>query len=122
MEIRDVEDSTINWANYIFNANLGNKIKINIDLKKLSKLPDDSQQLEVESQDSLVLVNIRSENKKRITYISTKLSNQDQDKLIELLKEYRDYFAWNYDELLGLERNLVEHKLPTKPGYKLVKQ
>ena len=42
--------------------------------------------------------------------------------MVELLKEYKDCFAWNYDELLGLERELVEHKLPIKPGYKLVEQ
>ena len=42
--------------------------------------------------------------------------------MVKLLKGYKDCFAWNYDELPGLERELVEHKLPIKPGYKLVKQ
>ena len=36
--------------------------------------------------------------------------------MVELLKEYRDCFAWDYDKLKGLERSLVEHKLPIKPG------
>ena len=42
--------------------------------------------------------------------------------MVELLREYRDCFAWNYDELLRLKRELVEHKLPIKPRYKPVKQ
>ena len=42
--------------------------------------------------------------------------------MVKLLKEYIDYFSWDYDELLGLERSIVEHKLPIKPGYKPVKQ
>ena len=41
--------------------------------------------------------------------------------MVELLKEYRDYFAWDYDEFPGLGRSLVEHKLLIKPGYKPVK-
>ena len=52
IEIRDVEDSTINWTDYIFKADHGNEITN--DLTWLSKLRVDSQQLEVESQDSLV--------------------------------------------------------------------
>ena len=69
----------------------GNEITTN--LTTLSKLPADSQQLEAESQDSLMEVNLGAENKKRITYVSTKLSNQDQDKLVDLLKEYKDCFV-----------------------------
>ncbi|CAL8152696.1 unnamed protein product [Prunus armeniaca] len=32
------------------------------------------------------------------------------------------YFAWHYHEMLGLDRGLVEHKLPIKEGYLPVKQ
>jgi len=38
------------------------------------------------------------------------------------LKEYKDYFAWEYYEMLGLDRKLVEHRLPIKPGYRPFKQ
>jgi hypothetical protein len=42
--------------------------------------------------------------------------------LIALLKEYVDCFAWNYTEMLGLSRELVEHRLPIKDGFKPYKQ
>lgn len=42
--------------------------------------------------------------------------------MVELIKEYRDYFAWDYHEILGLHRNLVEHRLPIMEGCKLDKQ
>lgn len=42
--------------------------------------------------------------------------------MILLLKEYKDYFAWNYDEMPRLSRALVELKLPIKPGKKPIKQ
>jgi hypothetical protein len=42
--------------------------------------------------------------------------------LIKLLKEYVDYFAWNYNEMSGLSRDLVEHRLLIKLGFRPYKQ
>nr|AAX95392.1 Reverse transcriptase (RNA-dependent DNA polymerase), putative [Oryza sativa Japonica Group] len=43
-------------------------------------------------------------------------------KIIELLKEYVDCFAWEYHEMLGLSRELVKHRLSIKPGFRPYKQ
>jgi hypothetical protein len=43
-------------------------------------------------------------------------------KLIEILKEYVDCFAWSYSEMPGLYRELVEHRLPIKDGFRPYKQ
>lgn len=59
---------------------------------------------------------------KRPTYVSTSLSPELKAKVIQLLKEYKDCFAWDYSEMPGLSRDLVELKLPIKPGRKSVKQ
>ncbi|XP_057418138.1 uncharacterized protein LOC130712317 [Lotus japonicus] len=42
--------------------------------------------------------------------------------MIELLKEFKDCFAWDYDEMPGLSRDLVELQLPIKEDRKPVKQ
>jgi hypothetical protein len=42
--------------------------------------------------------------------------------MIGLLKEYSDYFAWNYTEMPGLSREIVEHWLPIKSGFRPFKQ
>jgi hypothetical protein len=42
--------------------------------------------------------------------------------LIRLLKEYVDCFAWEYHEMPGLSRELVEHRLPIKAGFRPYKQ
>nr|KYP57391.1 Retrotransposable element Tf2 [Cajanus cajan] len=42
--------------------------------------------------------------------------------IIRIFHEYRDYFAWDYEEIPGLDRGLVEHRLPMIPGKKPVKQ
>lgn len=43
-------------------------------------------------------------------------------KVIELLKQYVDCFAWEYHEMPGLSRELVEHRLPIKYGFRPHKQ
>ena len=43
-------------------------------------------------------------------------------KLVALLKEYMDVFAWSYQEMLGLSPSLVMHKLKMDPNAKPVKQ
>ena len=41
---------------------------------------------------------------------------------MELLKRYVDVFAWTYDEMLGLDPELVVHALNVDPRIKLVIQ
>jgi len=42
--------------------------------------------------------------------------------IVELLKEYKYCFAWEYREMSGLSRDVVDLKLPIKPDKKPVKQ
>jgi len=34
-----------------------------------------------------------------------------------MLKEYKNCFAWDYTEMSGLDRSIVEHRLPIKSGF-----
>ncbi|RDX79701.1 hypothetical protein CR513_39842, partial [Mucuna pruriens] len=43
-------------------------------------------------------------------------------KLAKLLKEYADIFSWSYQDMPGLDREIVEHKLPLLPGSTLIRQ
>jgi hypothetical protein len=38
--------------------------------------------------------------------------------MIGLLKEYSDCFAWSYTKMPGLSREIVEHRLPIKSGFR----
>ena len=33
------------------------------------------------------------------------------------MKEFKDCFAWDYTEMPGLDREVVEHRLPIKPEF-----
>ena len=74
------------------------------------------------SADDLEEIDIGPGDRPRLTFISKNLLAEFRTKLIELLKEYRDCFALEYYEMLGLSRSIVEHRLPIKPGYKPYQQ
>jgi len=42
--------------------------------------------------------------------------------MIALLQEYSDVFAWSYEDMPGLDTNIVVHKIPLEEGCKPVKQ
>ena len=54
--------------------------------------------------------------------ISMSLSAKERKCLIDLLHEYKDVFAWDYDEMLGINPGLVIHSLNVEPGTRLVVQ
>ena len=58
----------------------------------------------------------------RPTFVNKNLSVEYKANLIKLLKEYIDCFAWEYSEMPGLSRDLVEHHLPIKASFKPYKQ
>ena len=74
------------------------------------------------SADPLEEVDIGDGSVPRPTFINKSLSTAFKADLIELLKEYADCFAWNYTEMPGLSRELVEHRLPIKAGFRPYKQ
>jgi hypothetical protein len=61
------------------------------------------------SADKLEEVDIGSGDKPRPTFISANLQSDFREELIKLLKEYKDCFAWDYSEMPGLYRSIVEH-------------
>jgi hypothetical protein len=74
------------------------------------------------SADELEEVDIGPGDKPRPTFISKKLNPGLREAIILLLKEYADCFAWDYTEMPGLDRSIVEHQLPLKPGFRPFQQ
>jgi len=74
------------------------------------------------SADSLEKVDLGDGTIPRLTFVNKNLSVEFKADLIKLLKEYIDCFAWEYSEMLGLSRDLVEHRLPIKADFKPYKQ
>ena len=74
------------------------------------------------AQDSLEEIDLGEGVAKRTTYISKKIDPELRVEIIQLVKEFKDCFAWDYDEMPGLDKEVVELQLPIRPWKKLVKQ
>jgi hypothetical protein len=69
------------------------------------------------SADELEQIDIGDGDSPRLTFISAKLDPKCKQLLEDLLKESKNCFAWEYYEIPGLDRLIVEHWLLIKPGY-----
>jgi hypothetical protein len=68
--------------------------------------------------DELEEIDLGGRSVKRPAYISAELQGDQKTSICELLKEFFDCFAWSYDEMPGLDGELVEHRLPIKKGFR----
>ena len=54
--------------------------------------------------------------------MSTILNDEKMAQYEQLLQEYKDVFVWGYEDMLGLDPNVVVHKLVVSEGVKPIKQ
>jgi hypothetical protein len=74
------------------------------------------------SVDPLEEIDIGGGVTSRPTFVNKNLSVDYKNNLAEFLRDYVDCFAWNYQEMSGLSRDLVEHQLSIKAGFRPFKQ
>jgi hypothetical protein len=58
----------------------------------------------------------------RPTYVSTNLTQEQKEEMQGMLREFVDYFAWQYTGMPRLDRSLIEHHLPVNPRFQPYKQ
>ncbi|XP_016667373.2 uncharacterized protein [Gossypium hirsutum] len=51
--------------------------------------------------------------------IRTLIAKDTRQELIELLREFKDIFAWSYQDMPGLNTDIVVHRLPIRQGSEL---
>ena len=83
----------------------------------LEQAPPEFEDTQPQVHDPMEEVNFSIVEEPRITYISSLLPSDLKEGIIAILQEFKDYFAWNYDEILGFDRILVEHRLPIKSEF-----
>ena len=67
-------------------------------------------------------INLGTKEEKRKVKIGTTLSPTIREKLIDLLREYNDVFASSYEDMPGLDIDIVVHRLPLREECAPVKQ
>ena len=92
-------------------------------------LPEDLvRQLEKEdhlvipSEDPTETLNLGTEEEPKELRMGTLITANTRCRLIELLSDFIDVFAWSYEDMPGLDREIVQHRLPLRPECKPVQQ
>ena len=70
-----------------------------IQIEDLEQAPSKMEDNKSQIHDPMEEVNLSTKKEPRITYISSLLSTNLKEHVISLLQEFKDCFAWNYDEM-----------------------
>jgi hypothetical protein len=54
--------------------------------------------------------------------IGKNLTPFEKDEFIALLQEFQEVFAWSYEDMSGIDTDIVQHSIPTDPTFRPVKQ
>ena len=65
-------------------------------------------------EDAVKEVNLGTEADPQMVRISTQVEGQFLKDLIQLLKEYKDVFAWDYSQVKGIDASLHQHRINLK--------
>ena len=68
------------------------------------------------------MINLGTEENKKEDKIGTKLEDNVKRRLVRMLHDYVEVFAWSYEDMSGLDTDIVVHRLPMKEGCSLIKQ
>ena len=67
-------------------------------------------------------VDISETDTPREVQIGLTLNSEEKTELVAVLKEFKDVFAWSYEDMPGIDPEIAEHKIPLIPESKPVKQ
>nr|XP_023879253.1 uncharacterized protein LOC111991691 [Quercus suber] len=82
-------------------------------------LEEPVKETQIQPKEELKEVNFGVElGSQKPDFISSQLTAQEKEQLVALLKKYMDIFAWTYDEMPGLDPELVVHALNVDSGVK----
>ena len=67
-------------------------------------------------------INLGTNDEPKMVQVWNTLTTSEKDALVALLTEFKEVFAWSYEDMLGIDTNIVQHCIPIDPTMKPVKQ
>jgi hypothetical protein len=61
-------------------------------------------------------INIGSTKSPRLIKIGKSMSPDERKSIENLIREYKDVFAWSYDDLKAYKGDIIQHVIPLKQG------
>ena len=92
------------------------------DIREFTKLVENSEKAWEPASEKLEVINLGNKQEKKELKIGTLVTTEERNRLVSLLHEYADVFAWTYVDMPDLDTDIVVHKIPLIEGSKPVKQ
>ena len=108
-----ISNSTYLLALNVFISEIGKKTLNNKELKQGHVEPIKEETLPI---------NLGTNDKPKIIQVGNTLTTSERDALVDLLIEFKEVFAWSYEDMSGIDTDIVQHCIPTNPTMKSVKQ
>ena len=67
-------------------------------------------------------INLGTNGDPKMIQVGNTLTTLEKEALVALLTEFKEVFAWLYEDMPGIDTNIVQHCIPTNPTMKPVKQ
>ena len=67
-------------------------------------------------------INLRIDDEPKMIQVGNTLTSSEKDALVALLTEFKEVFAWSYEDMPRIDTNIVQQYIPTDPTMKPVKQ
>ncbi|KAI5389066.1 hypothetical protein KIW84_074644 [Lathyrus oleraceus] len=89
---------------------------------ELARLLKQEEKVIQPHEEQIEVVNLGTDEVKKEVKIGVALEESVKSRMVALLKEYVDIFAWSYQDMPGLDTDIVVHKLPLRADCPPVKQ
>ncbi|GMP54864.1 hypothetical protein CsSME_00019890 [Camellia sinensis var. sinensis] len=71
--------------------------------------------------DEIIAMNVGTEKDPRMVQIGSTLSSEERERLVALLKDFKDVFTWSYEDMPGIDHEIVQHRILLDPEARPVK-
>ena len=90
--------------------------------EELARLLQQGERAIQPHEEQLDTINLGTEDDKKEIKIGANLEPSVKERLIQLLHDYVEIFAWSYKDMPDLDTDIVMHRMPLKPECPSVKQ
>ena len=81
----------------------------------------EEQKILVKPSGELDTIDLEDGRPERTTKIGADLTPKMKESLVKFLKENKDVFAWNHEDMPGINPSIISHKLNVNPSLRPIK-
>src|SRR3954471_10131335 len=90
--------------------------------RELARLLEQEEKTIQPHEEPIEVINLGNDEEKKEVKIGADLEDSVKQRLIQMLQDYVEIFAWSYEDMSGLDTDIVVHRLPINEGSTPVKQ